>query len=797
MLLRLALLMLCALCLATPPHAYAQEGTQRPVVNIGVVMDGPSAMSARVQTLLRDEIRELTQREFEVRWPEQHQIVADWSLTGVRDAVEQLLADDTVDLVITLGLLSSQYAATRGDLPRPVIAPVVADAVLQGLPQASGKSGVPNLNYLAIPSTFTRDLHAFQEMVGFDRVAVLTGVPLTDAISDMESRMRQAAAEIGVAVQVIRVEDTAASALAQLSGETQAVYLFPLLHLSAEEFDRLLAGLVERGLPSFSLLGEPEVERGVMAALNPDIFPRLTRRIALNMQRILLGDAPEALSVAFAAGERLIVNMRTARAIGFGPSIGTLLEAKLLNAEPERAARQLTLETAVQEGVVANLALAAQSRSVAAGAQDIRIARSVLRPQLDVSSTSLLIDQDRAQASLGSQAQYTLSGATTLTQVLFSEQARANVTVQQRLQEAREFDWESGRLDIALHAAEAYLNVLRAKTFERIQDDNLQVTRTNLELARVRRELGQARAGEVFRWESEIARNRQSRIDAFTQRRASEVALNQVLNRPLEEPFEAAETSLDDAALLTSRRIFLDYLTNIPSANRLRDFMVIEGLRGAPELQALGVGIAARQRILTSARRATWSPTIALQGQLTQNVAEAGEGTNGPALPPTIPTSIFPESSELSWNVGLNITLPLSQGGKRKAERAQAQEELTQLQIERDLAQQRIEQNVRTAMHFAGGSFASIREAEAAAEAAQKTLDLVMDAYGQGVVDAVDVLEAQNAALVTSEAAANTVYDFLIDLMRLERATGQFSFFRTPDEQAALLERVEAFMTNE
>ncbi len=45
----------------------------------------------------------------------------------------------------------------------------------------------------------------------------------------------------------------------------------------------------------------------------------------------------------------------------------------------------------------------------------------------------------------------------------------------------------------------------------------------------------------------------------------------------------------------------------------------------------------------------------------------------------------------------------------------------------------------------------------------------------------IDLLDAQNAALVAEESAINAVFVFQIDLMNLQRSLGQFSFFL--DEQ--------------
>ena len=109
------------------------------------------------------------------------------------------------------------------------------------------------------------------------------------------------------------------------------------------------------------------------------------------------------------------------------------------------------------------------------------------------------------------------------------------------------------RLDIIQEGAKTYINVLRAKTFERVQRLNLDLTRENLEMARVRQTIGVTGPAEVFRWESQIATARRNVIDANAQRNLAEMALNRILHRPLEEDFETAEISLLDEALITHR----------------------------------------------------------------------------------------------------------------------------------------------------------------------------------------------------------------------------------------------------
>ena len=158
--------------------------------------------------------------------------------------------------------------------------------------------------------------------------------------------------------------------------------------------------------------------------------------------------------------------------------------------------------------------------------------------------------------------------------------------------------------------------MLRAAAFERIQRDNLTVSRSNLDLARSRRQVGVARASEVIRWENEIAANRRGVIDAGARRRIAAIALNRLLHRPLEEPFETVEVDLNHRGLL--RAATFDTYAGSPSTfARFRDFLTQEGLEQAPELRRLDTAIAVGERAVLAAGRALRVPEVQARGDVT------------------------------------------------------------------------------------------------------------------------------------------------------------------------------------
>ena len=255
----------------------------------------------------------------------------------------------------------------------------------------------------------------------------------------------------------------------------------------------------------------------------------------------------------------------------------------------------------------------------------------------------LQIDKDRAEASFGSQAERTLSGSVQATQVIFSEPAWANLSIQKDIQKSRLFENDALRLDIVEEVAIAYLNVLRAKTFERIQRENLKRTRENLEFAEVRLSIGFSGPSDVYRWESQIATNRKDVIFANAQRNLTEINLNRILNRPLEENFDTQEADLSDAALIDKFNRLFKYMNNPIDFKILRNFMVQEGTANSPEISTIDAAISAQSRFLKFTKNNLWMPTLAVQGELNHRFSEKGAGSPsdpGSALPPGFGTGI-------------------------------------------------------------------------------------------------------------------------------------------------------------
>ena len=783
----------------------AQSQTAAETVVFGALVDGDDERVPVVDQY-REEIVRVLGTEFDAQFPPEKIIRGGWTSDSIASGLDTLLSDQEIDIVLALGFLSSAHAASRPTLPKPTLAPFVIFPELQGIPVERRRgtpvggdirreyrvSGRENLAYVIVRDEFRPSVDAFLEIVPFQRLAVLVTDAVLQAMPTIREGFREAVRPLEIEVDFVphhgRVEDT----VSRISPGTQAVYVGALLQ-SSTDIGRLAELLVERKLPSFSTLGRAEVDAGLMASTYLDTdLDRLARRTAINAQRILEGEPAAELPADFQITHRLSINMATARAVDARLTWATLTEAELLHDSDRTAARRLSLVEVVQEAERVNLDLAAADRTVAAGIQDVRLARANLRPQIEVFGTDVVIDTDRAAASFGSQGKNQLSGSLGVSQLLYSEQARAGYTIEQRLQEARELERAQLRLDVILDAAHAYLDVLRTKAAERIRRSNLEVTRRNLERARTRLQLGDASPGEVFRWQAELASNRKELIAASAVRNQAEIEVNRTLNRPLEEPFETIESSIDDPALSVNYESVRPFVDNQQAFRLFRAFMSARAIEASPELGQIDRAAAAQERLILAAKRALYIPTVAAQASVDtfHNSGTAGAADLGDAVPEGLE---FPSINSLNWSIGVNAALPLFQGGALRARRTQAQIELDELTLMREASRLRIDQRVRSAMHAAMASWAGIDLAREAAEAASNNFRLVADGYSEGAIDIITLLDAQNQALSADFAAATAVYDFLSDMMAVQRAAGHFDFFRSAEDRERFLDAMRDY----
>ncbi|MBT8360901.1 MAG: TolC family protein [Deltaproteobacteria bacterium] len=757
--------------------------------NIGIITDGLNNFSPNMMSLFKNEIQRIAEGEFIINFPEDMIIEANSTLTGIQNAIETLVANPRTDLILTLGLIGSTEALQLTNLNKPVVAPFVFDTELQKAPKDGIGSGVSNLFYVDLGASTDQKVIDLRKLVPFTTLGLLADERDIKGITGFKKLASYLANEHSITTHLVPVGGSAAEAVTRVPKGVRAVLVGPLWQLPKEELVILGKKLIERQIAGFSTSNYEYVEDGLFATTTPEkTLEQLARQVAISIQEILLGEDPAGLPVAFSKAPKLTINMATARAIKVYPSLDYMTGARLINEERTDIDRRVTLPEVVAEALAANLDLAVAEREVLAGSYAVGEAKSALLTQVFVGAGGRVIDDDRAALSRGTTPEKTWSGGLSATQQIYSESSWAGYTVEKYNQGGRIFTRDSVKLDIIFDASTAYLNVLRRKTIEQLQKDNMQLTQANLDRAQIRLSTGIAGPDELYRWQTQFANDRQVVLRAESDTLDAMQGLNRILNRPLQEEFIAQETDLSDPLLIGGDRLFYELIHNPLYFLGFNSFAVQAGVDESPELKVLNSAISAQERLILKAKRDYWVPTFSVEADLDYLFSSSGEGQRDKDL-----TGL----DDTDWQVGVFARLPIIEGGRKNATLGRNQEQLIQLKTQYKATEERISQRVLQSLNNTRASYPSINLSRDALDSAKRNLRLVTDSYVQGIKSIIDLLDAQNQALNAELDAANAVYNFLIDLMAVERSIGNFITFMPSEERKQWIEQVRDYLQEE
>ncbi|MEL6131785.1 MAG: TolC family protein [Bacteroidota bacterium] len=755
-------------------------------VSIQILHDEGEGIT-RLAELVQAETQALTGPRFQVNY--QRQVYQE----GMN------LNDPSVDLTITLGPLSSQAMIQQGQYPHPVIIGTVLDPGLQGLAKTEkGATGQDNLNYIENPFDVAKDLAYFRLIRPFTHITLMIDQSILKLTQELQSNLIEEVEPDEEATLLPVGNQSIDEVIGSIPADCDAIYLLPL----GSEFDQekrreFFDALSEKGLPTFAMIGGSWVEDGVMASRAPQQSSQLlSRRIALNALAILEGENAGDQPVETAtSGDDFVINLKAVETSGVFPTWKALGQARLLNIATPPDVPTMNLRSAISEGLTQNLTFQISQLETESGKQTVKLALADLLPQLSLSTSFVGIDQARSEASFGSTQPYTWSASASLDQAIFVEPLLANLRIQQLIQASRVASQNQTELDVILEVVEAYFNILLARSVVVLQNQNVDNTRINLNLAKNKETVGYSGVSEVYRWETQLALNKIDLNDAQAGWRSAKFRLNQVLNKDQNSPIHLAESSQGDSLMgMLDARIFT-YLSDPGQIQYLADFLVAEGRRNLPELAQIQLSLQAQERLLRSRKRAFYLPTLALNASSGYNIYQGGFESTA-EVPPQFAEVLPDPITSPTWTVAVGLSIPVFQGRARNANQQQAVVDLARIRSQEKDLQNQLELRVRSALQQTGASFAEIGLAQSAAKAATENLRIAQNGYKEGIVPVAQLIDAQEAALQTQILASNAIYSFLLDFLTVERAIGFYFFLETSESQEAFIDRLNEFLLN-
>ena len=772
------LAIIALLLMSVTQHAYGRT------LSIGVVGGDVQAddTEALINAFFEQEIASLFAGEYEIEFIH-YRVPPRASAGDINAMLDDAYADPQIDHVLVLDFAANQLLGYRDHFAKPTFLPIVLNAQLLGYPMADGTSGQHNLHYITHNIDLAVELNVLRSVATFHHAALLVDAAMQSKIRDtMQQGLVAQARAVGLEVSIVPVTSDPVAMLAALPPSIDAILYAVYPSADAQQTQGLIDAVNAHGLPSFSLASEQHVRMGALATNSPDTdWTKLARHVAIAIQDVVLGTPLHSLPVLFESDSRLLINMATSRHIQISPSFDVLSEAVLLHEDVAPAPITHSLTSVAREAVTANLQVTMQALRHRQAQAQLRVAMGNRYPRV----TATLDHQQRrktTQTRSGLLPENTTDAGVAVTLPLLSDKLAAAVTIAGLTIETADSVKAQLRLDIIQQAVFAYLEVLRAQTAVEQKRYNLRITQENYRLAKTRVDVGDSSKSDLYRWESELANAKQALLEVRAILEGHRHQLNNLLNRPLDEDFETSVETLDNPALLISDDRIVDLINNEYALDKLTAFLVDLGTGRAAAIKQAQTQIQISQREALREQRARYQPDVNLTARYGRNLDETRAGTA--------------KSPESDWTIGVEMSLPLYDGGVRSAQLAHSELAVSAAMTHLQDVRRSVEQQIRSAAEQSYASYRSISLAEQSEQAARRNYDLVAESYAVGQLPITDLLDAQSLLINASEASMNATYRFLIDLMAVQHATGSFDFFLTDSERvqlsAELLARLRA-----
>jgi putative ABC transport system substrate-binding protein len=288
------------------------------IPRIGILEDAPNS------GVFRQGLRDLG-------YVEGQNIVLEWRVAkGNADRLAEAAAELVrlpVDILVTFGTPATR-AAMHATTTIPIVIASGGDPLRTGIVASLARPGgnVTGSSTMG-PDLSAKQLHVLREGVPtVARVAFLWN-PLNAALVLWYEDLRAAARELGVTLHSAEVRHPSEfeGAFAAMTREPPDALIMTGDPMHQLHFERILAFATQNRLPLMSNV-KANVPAGALLSYGPS-WPELFQRAALYVDKILKGTKPGDLPVQQPTQFELVINLKTARALGLTISPTVLFQA--------------------------------------------------------------------------------------------------------------------------------------------------------------------------------------------------------------------------------------------------------------------------------------------------------------------------------------------------------------------------------------------------------------------------------------------------------------------------------------
>nr|WP_293296917.1 TolC family protein [Allomuricauda sp.] len=754
--------------------------------NIGILLDNRNEKIDSLLLRLENEIEAVVGEDASIDFSDRNVLNNNYNLELAERNYNEMVAGQ-VDIIIAFGIVNNQFISKLDVHKKPTIVFGAVNSDLIQVDLESKTSGIHNFTYLIESKSYKEDLDMLYEMSDFNNVGIALEQELVD-ILPFKRIFDKVIGDLNSTYTVIPYK-TVADITSNLN-DVDALYLAGGFLFSKEEAKSLAQALIDKKMPSFTLNGEQQVEEGIMATFqSSDNLDQFLRRISLTVESYINGMPLSEMPVFIDFSQELSINFNTVDLIDLPIKYSLMGDAHFVgDFKSVPSDKKYTLLELIDKVLENNLSLRSDQKEVALSQQDVKTAKSDYMPNLTASGSGTYVDPDAAANSLGQSPEFSTTGNITLNQTIFSESANANITIQKKLRQAQQENFNAAQLDAIFNASSSYFTALILNANMQIQVSNLELTKKNLQIAEQNYNAGESGKSDMLRFRSEMAQNRLALIQAVNSLEQGYVSLNQLINNDVGARIGVEEVELSDGVFERyNYNEFSDLLDNPHIREHFIAFLIEEAKKNAPELRSINYNMEAIERNIKLSGLGRFLPTVGIQGQYNRTFNRSGAGSE--------PLEGFTLLDD-NYNVGLNISLPLINQNRNNINRQTAVIQKEQLQINKENTELAMAANVRNAVLNVINEMANMELSKVSEEAAKESLELTQSGYSNGAVNIIQLLDAQNNYLSAQLSKTTAVYNFLINALQLERYLGYYFMLNSDEENDSFRQRFIEFLNN-
>ena len=760
-------------------------------ISIGILSDyNPNdSIGSRINNSITEELRKVMGIDYKVVVNSSLIKSCNWNSEIAKQKYAEL--SKIADVILLVGPHSTKGSLQNLPFTKKTFALGVFNSKLQSIPTTNdGNSGIQNFTYITSKASIKSELINFKSDVDFKHLGILIDKKTKETINQnlLAKYVSNLKDSLNSNVTVHYLEaDNVSTEISNLPSTIDAVFIGVPYEWSQKTAKNAFGRLAEKKIPSLVMNDNYLKLGGLLAYSKNTSLEFILRKLSIMVSDAFEGEPMDKMNTHINEKTETSINLNTAKAINFSASFKTIFTANIIKSDEGNSNPNYSIQYLIKKALEENLNISISKKDIELSANDIALAKSKFLPTIDAAATALQLDKNRPNALLG-KAERSITVGGQVQQLIYSESAIANISIQKYLLKAQEYATEQEILDQLLTVFNSYFSLLQAKTNLSIQKENYDATKQNYELAQKRNTIGTTNKSDLYRWQSELASAKQNVIEANTQVLALKYQLNTFLNNTLPQDFDVEDLTINNNVLNWFKNSGLEKAINTPaSLHKLTGFLTEESIKNYPAKKQLLSNIDAIERQQLMNKRLYYTPTIALQGQVDQNLYRGGLAST------PLPENDFYNNT---WNVGLSVSYPIFQGNRRKLNLNENKIVLNQLDEQSTNLSQNLQLQVKVNTLNIIASKTNIENSKIARDNAEENFKLVQQNYQLGTINITQLIDAQKNLFSLRQAYSIAVYEYLFNFIKLENSVGFYSILATEKEKKDFQDKYLQYISN-